>query len=67
MLCLNFKITNEASLQRSKEREFLYYDLDYPSYIIYLRNERNVASSENVIFDEKVGMENGYNDVGPSL
>lgn len=40
--------------KKSKKGIFVGYDLDTPCYRIYLPDDRDVTSSDNVIFDEKI-------------
>jgi len=38
-----------------------------PSYRIYVTDEHDVVSSENIIFNEKVGVEKGYTEIETAL
>ncbi|KAG5876684.1 hypothetical protein JTB14_019432 [Gonioctena quinquepunctata] len=49
--------------KKSKKGIFIGYDIDSPSYRIYIEEENDVVSSENVIFDEKLGPEKGYTEL----
>ncbi|KAK9701251.1 hypothetical protein QE152_g30741 [Popillia japonica] len=53
--------------ERSEGRLLIIGDLngrvDSPSYRIFLQNDNDVISSENVIFDEKLEIEKGYTKV----
>lgn len=49
--------------KKSQKGIFVGYDLDSPSYRIFLKDNNDVISSENVIFDEKLGIENGYTEI----
>lgn len=49
--------------KKSKRGIFVGYDLDSPCYRIYLPDERDVISSDNVIFDEKIKVKEGYTEI----
>ncbi|KAG5883167.1 hypothetical protein JTB14_010303 [Gonioctena quinquepunctata] len=57
---LNIRAKTE---KKSKKGIFIGYDIDSPSYRIYIEEENDVVSSENVIFDEKLGPEKGYTEL----
>lgn len=49
--------------KKSKKGIFVGYDLDSPSYRIHIPEERDVISSDNVIFNESIGIERGYTEI----
>lgn len=49
--------------KKSKKGIFVGYDLDSPCYRIYLSEEGDIVSSDNVIFYEKLGIEKGCTEI----
>lgn len=49
--------------KKSKKGIFVGYDLDSPCYRIYIPEENDIASSDNVIFDEKIKIDRNFTEI----
>lgn len=49
--------------KKSQKGIFVGYDLDSPCYGIYLSEERDIICSDNVIFNEKIGIGKGCTEI----